>query len=64
MTITVHDLAGRVVRTVSSVELDAGTHTLTWDGMNDAGTPVAAGVYFCRAESDHGSAVGKMVLLR
>ncbi len=26
----------------------AGAHRLQWDGRNDAGRPVAAGVYFAR----------------
>jgi len=64
VTVTVNDVSGRLVREITSRWLDAGAHTFRWDGMTDDGRPAAAGVYFCRAESDHGSATGKMVLLR
>jgi len=61
--VTVHDLAGRVVREITDLHLDAGVHTFEWDGRNHEGLPVATGVYFCRATSEHGNASGKMVLL-
>ncbi len=60
---TVHDLAGRVVREITDLHLDAGTHTFEWDGTNREGLPVATGVYFCRVTSEHGNASGKMVLI-
>jgi hypothetical protein len=61
--VTVHDLAGRVVREITDLHLDAGIHTFEWDGRNREGLPVATGVYFCRATSEHGNASGKMLLL-
>jgi hypothetical protein len=62
--VTVHDLAGRVVRVIDDRRFEAGTHSFGWDGRNSEGLPVATGVYFCRATSESGSAVGKAVLLR
>ncbi len=62
--VTVHDLAGRVVRVLADGRLDAGDHAFEWDGRNSEGLPVATGVYFCRAVSEHGSATAKMVLVR
>ena len=62
--VTVHDLAGRVVRVINDRRLDAGTYSFNWDGRNSEGLPVATGVYFCRATSEGASAVGKVVLLR
>ena len=44
--IQVHDLSGRLVRTLLQGEMGAGTHGVTWDGRNDAGLPAGAGVYF------------------
>jgi len=60
---TVHDLAGRVVKEITDLHLDAGIHTFEWDGTNREGLPVATGVYFCRVTSEHGNASGTMVLL-
>ncbi|MHB0995753.1 MAG: S8 family peptidase [Elusimicrobiales bacterium] len=37
---------------------------LLWDGKNEAGAPVASGVYIFRVKTDKDSAVGKMALIR
>lgn len=39
---------GRLVRTLLSGEVEAGVHTIEWDGMNAAGARVPAGVYYYR----------------
>ena len=46
--LTVFDITGRVVRTLLDKQLAAGTHHVTWDGKNEAGHPVASGVYLFR----------------
>jgi hypothetical protein len=48
---SVWDASGRRVRTLGRSWRAAGTHDLAWDGRSDAGTPVAAGVYFARVRS-------------
>lgn len=46
--LVLHDLAGRAVRTLVDDVLDVGDRTMAWDGLDDTGSPVAAGVYFAR----------------
>jgi flagellar hook assembly protein FlgD len=46
--LSVHDLAGRRVRTLASGTLAAGRHTLAWDGADDGGRRVHPGVYLLR----------------
>ncbi len=46
--IGIHDLLGRQVRVIRA-SLAAGSHRLTWDGRDDSGSRVAAGVYAVRA---------------
>lgn len=47
--LTVHDVAGRVVRTLVGAAVEpAGRHEVVWRGRDDAGRAVAAGVYFGR----------------
>ena len=41
----VMDVQGRQVRVVESGSRESGFHTLSWDGRDDAGTPVLGGVY-------------------
>lgn len=62
--IGVYDVNGRLVRTVFSGQVDAGTHQVAWDGRDDAGAKVARGVYFCRMNAGEFSATEKVVLLQ
>ena len=39
------DVRGRVVRTLHQGQLAAGRTSVSWDGTNDYGRPLAAGVY-------------------
>jgi hypothetical protein len=63
--LSVFDVSGRLVRTlVSDDSHDAGVHAVHWDGTDESGAEVAAGVYFARLIADERSASGKMVLLK
>ncbi len=61
----IYDPAGRLVRAlVADEERDAGAHEIGWDGTDESGAPVAAGIYFVRLTADGRDASGKMVLLK
>ena len=49
--IRVFDVRGRMVRTLVDSYLSAGRRSVTWDGLDDSGGPVASGVYFLRLEA-------------
>jgi hypothetical protein len=57
------DLGGRRVRSISS-EGTAGRRDIVWDGRDDAGHSVAAGVYLARLRGAAESRSLKVVLLR
>jgi hypothetical protein len=59
--ITVHDAAGRQVRTLASTSGAAGN--LTWDGAGETGRRLARGVYYLRLESKGAEAVRRVVWL-
>lgn len=44
----VFDVAGRRVTALTAADYPAGVHTVSWDGRDDAGRPLGAGVYFVR----------------
>jgi hypothetical protein len=46
--VEIYDLGGRLVRDIHHGVLLAGEQHLNWDGRNDAGRPVSAGLYFAR----------------
>lgn len=48
VSISVHDVAGRSVRRLDYRAMTAGEHTLVWDLRDDAGAPVARGLYYVR----------------
>lgn len=46
--LTVFDVAGRQVRTLSNGRVPAGRHSVGWDGRDTGGQAVAGSVYFVR----------------
>lgn len=48
----VYDLAGREVARLANGRLEAGTHTLSWDGRTRGGAAAPAGLYFVRVARD------------
>jgi len=62
--IRIYDVAGRLVRVLQDGVMEAGWHSVTWNGMSDRGTGVCSGVYFCRMKAGATEETKKMVLLR
>ena len=52
VSLIVYDVLGRRVRQVWQGSLGAGTHRFVWDGRDEAGKVVAAGVYIYQVEID------------
>jgi hypothetical protein len=64
VTATVHDAAGRLVRTLHRGPLAAGPAVLVWDGDDDRGARAASGVYFARVFTDSSQEIRKMLLMK
>ncbi|MCB2229974.1 T9SS type A sorting domain-containing protein [bacterium] len=62
--LTIYNVLGRAVRSFTQRSLSAGTYSVTWDGRDQSGTPVASGVYFYRLSTADYSVSKKMVLLK
>ncbi|MFN8176879.1 MAG: FlgD immunoglobulin-like domain containing protein [bacterium] len=59
------DVTGRRVRSLASGSAFApGTHALTWDGANDLGALVPAGVYFVRLIAGNAAEALRVVVVR
>jgi flagellar hook assembly protein FlgD len=58
------DVAGRLVRTLLDRSVSAGRTDLPWDGRDQAGRPVAAGVYYVRLTTLKGATSERVTLLR
>jgi hypothetical protein len=60
----IFDISGRLVKSFNPMPNASGSLQVTWDGCDDAGRAVAAGVYFVTCETGEGEDVEKAILLR
>lgn len=61
----IHDLAGRLVRTLVGDEPEqARVYRVAWDGSDNRGRAVAAGIHICRLEAAGSVASQRLVLTR
>jgi hypothetical protein len=64
VTLRIYDVGGRLVRTLVNETQTAGRKTVAWDGLNEAGNPVATGTYFYRLAGPGFEQTRKMVHLK
>jgi hypothetical protein len=64
VTLTIYNLLGHRVRTLNQGWLDAGEHSVTWDGLTESGTVVSSGVYFYRLRAGLESLTKRMTLMK
>lgn len=62
--LSVYDLAGRRLRVLSSGNLAAGSHAVSWDGHDASGRPLASGIYLLRLKAESTTQVEKLTLIR
>ncbi len=60
----IYDVRGNEIRTLVSGVMPFGSHTVTWNGIDDGGRAVSSGVYFYRIEAEGFAATHKMMLLK
>ena len=61
--IRIYDVTGRLVRSLLDEKLEAGPHTVVWDGRNERGHRLSSGVYLYRLETPGFSAARQLVIL-
>lgn len=68
--LAIYNLTGQRLRRLRQGIQESGAYTITWDGRNESGMPVASGIYVCRLQvrpAAAGPAVAvsrKMILLQ
>ena len=60
----VFNLRGQNVRRLVAGSLEAGEHSVTWDGRDDSGARVPSGVYFYKLTAGDFEGLQRMVLLK
>ena len=64
VTLAIYDILGNRIKTVLQKRLNPGSHRYSWDGLNDNGNTVSAGMYFYRMNTPSFSETKKMLLLK
>jgi hypothetical protein len=64
VSISIYDVAGRLVKNIVSGQHKQGSYSVIWAGADSNGRSVSSGVYFVRMESKEFSATRKAILLR
>jgi enediyne biosynthesis protein E4 len=65
VTLKLYDVSGSLVRTLKSNEIEsAGLNSVVWNGADDNGKTVSAGVYFCNLKSGSYDATVRMVMVK
>jgi hypothetical protein len=62
--LAIYSVDGRLVRMLVDDVKSRGTHDITWDGRDSAGSPVGSGMYFYRLTAGKFSESKKMMLLK
>jgi len=60
----VYDISGRLVKVLLDGQCNAGQQTLTWDGTDSVGKPIANGVYTVMLSSSSGQLTKRVVVAR
>jgi len=61
--LTIHNILGQKIKTLVNDIQQAGIKNVNWNGLDNNGTNVASGVYFCKLEANDFISVRKMLLL-
>ncbi len=60
----VYDLAGRRMRSLFDGTLSAGSHHILWDGRDESGGAVPAGIYLVRIATAEGNRTAHLIMVR
>ena len=64
VTLNVYDITGRLISTLVDGYVDSGYHSVMWNGIDDNGKMVAAGIYFYTLQGESSSMTRKMVYMK
>jgi hypothetical protein len=62
--LVIYNVRGQAIRTLTNSDMNAGYHTLTWDGLDNNGVLVGSGVYITTMNAGQFKSSNKMILLR
>ncbi|MDD4791385.1 MAG: FlgD immunoglobulin-like domain containing protein, partial [Candidatus Cloacimonetes bacterium] len=60
----IYNLKGQLVNTLVNQDMEAGVHSVVWNGTDKNKRAVASGVYFYRLSSPESSKTKRMLLMK
>ena len=60
----IFNLLGQQIRILINERQEAGSHTVVWDGRDEAGNPVSSGIYLYQIHTGKSMSIRKMILLK
>jgi len=62
--LSVFNIKGQKVRTLINSNIDAGSHSVVWDGTSDQGSKVSSGIYLYKLKISSRVSTKKMIMLK
>ncbi|HOD53432.1 MAG TPA: S8 family serine peptidase, partial [Candidatus Cloacimonadota bacterium] len=62
--LTVYNIKGQVVKSLINEKMNAGSHSITWNGKDNQNKSVSSGIYFYKLESHDFTSTRKMMLIK
>jgi len=64
VSIVIYNILGQKVKTMVNDIVEAGNHTITWNGTTDNGKTVGSGMYFYKMKNGRYTSTKKMILIK
>jgi flagellar hook assembly protein FlgD len=62
--LSIFDVLGRHIRTITRDVLPEGVHSVVWDGADDQGRVVSSGVYYSRLATAGYTSTNKLLMMK
>ena len=62
--LTVYNMLGQAIKSLVNTKVQAGSHSVIWDGTDDLHQNVGSGIYYCQIQSNDVKKTIKMVLMK
>jgi len=64
ISLKIYNVLGQEVKTLVNREFQTGNHSIVWNGKDNYGNSVSAGIYFYKIDAGEFTAVKKMILMK
>ncbi len=62
--IQVYNIKGQLVKTLVNKNLEAGIHSIVWEGDSEDNSPVPSGIYYYKMQTEEYEKINRLILLK